>query len=94
MPCFVGRAKVKRFQTVMPIDIASSFKNGYTKHAKHEDSVENESVKDETESNQFLATDDLVRDLIEAVKKEEVLYKPGHKHFRHVSYSFKIDSLI
>ncbi|KAI6189592.1 hypothetical protein M3Y97_00025000 [Aphelenchoides bicaudatus] len=68
----------------MPIDLASGLKNGHIKSNKHEDSVENESVRDETDSNQFLATDDLIRDLIEAVREEEVLYKPGHKHFRHL----------
>jgi hypothetical protein len=65
----------------MPLDL----KNGIVKNDKDEESIENESVRDETESNsQFLATDDLIRDLIEAVREEEVLYKPGHKHFRHL----------
>jgi hypothetical protein len=68
----------------MPIDMMSSFKNGHSKQSKHEDSVENDSLRDETDSNQFLATDDLIRDLIDAVREEEVLYKPGHKHFRHL----------
>ena len=38
----------------------------------------------ETSSSQFLATDDLIRELIDCVREQEVLYKPTHKHFRHL----------
>lgn len=38
----------------------------------------------DNENTSTNSTDDLVRDLIDAVKQEEIIYKPGHKYFRHL----------
>lgn len=55
----------------MPADVvANLMKNGHTK--EKEDSVEIESVRDETDGNQFLATDDLIRDLIGVFRRRKL----------------------
>ncbi|CAD5231607.1 unnamed protein product [Bursaphelenchus xylophilus] len=43
-----------------------------------------ESSKENGEKSSVTGNEHFVRDLIEAVRKEEIIYKPGHKFFRHL----------